>query len=74
MIIGPAMNFLLLNLNVKLGPFVLDKLTGPGVKIKKLKKKSTLIQNIKFSSFKASNGTALAHFGNSSIIFLHQFK
>ncbi|CAF0984287.1 unnamed protein product [Brachionus calyciflorus] len=31
MIIGPAFNFLLLNLNFKIGPFVLDKLSAPGL-------------------------------------------
>ena len=34
MIIGPAFNFLLLNLNYDIGPFHLDKLSAPGVKLK----------------------------------------
>ena len=34
MIIGPALNFGLLNLNFNIGPFVLDKLSAPGVKYK----------------------------------------
>jgi hypothetical protein len=31
MVIGPAFNFLLLNMNYKMGPFYLDKLSGPGL-------------------------------------------
>ena len=33
MIIGPAFNFLLLNINFDIGPFHLDKLSAPGVSI-----------------------------------------
>ena len=31
MIIGPAFNFLFLNINVKLGPFLFDNLSAPGL-------------------------------------------
>ena len=31
MVIGPAFNFILLNLDFDIGPFHLDKLSAPGV-------------------------------------------
>lgn len=33
MIIGPAFNFIMLNLDYKIGPFLLDKLSAPGVNL-----------------------------------------
>jgi len=36
MIIGPAFNFMFVNLDYKIGPFPLDKLTAPGVRFSNL--------------------------------------
>lgn len=51
LIIGPAANFLVLNLDVKLGPFKLNNMTAPGVNFKLI-----LIKIYYFDFFKAYNG------------------